>query len=39
MEAWGQAVRTNAPELNIKAGLIRAGNQLRRKITKSLEEQ
>ena len=39
MDAWDQAVRANAPELKIKVGLTRAGNQLRRKITKSLEEQ
>ena len=39
MDAWDQAVRTRAPELKIVVGLGKAGTQLKRKITKSLEDE
>ena len=39
MDAWDQAVRTRAPELNIVVGLGKAGTQLKWKITKSLEDE
>jgi hypothetical protein len=39
MDAWDQAVRTKAPELRIRVGTNKVGTQLKRRITKSFEEQ
>jgi len=39
MDAWDQAVKTHAPKLTIVVGLGRAGTQLKRKVTKSLEDK
>jgi len=39
MDAWDQAVRTRAPELKIVVGPGPAANKLKRKITKSLEDE
>ena len=39
MDAWDQAVRIRAPELKIVVGLGKAGTQLKRRITKSLEDE
>jgi hypothetical protein len=38
-DAWDQAVRTHAPELKILVGPGKAGTQLKRKITKNLEDE
>lgn len=38
-DAWNQGVRTGAPELKIVVGLGKAGTQLKRKVTKSLEDE
>lgn len=39
MVAWDQAVKTRAPELKIVVGPGKPGTQLKRKITKSLEDE
>lgn len=39
MDAWDQAVMTRAPELKIIVGPGKAGTQLKRKITKSIEDE
>jgi len=39
MDAWDQVVRTRAPELKVVVGLGKAGTKLRRKITKSFEDE
>jgi len=39
MDAWDQAVRTRAPELKVVVGPGKPGTQLRRKITKSFEDE
>jgi len=39
MDAWDQAVRTRAPELKIVVGPGGAGTKLKRRITKSLEDE
>ena len=38
-DAWDQAVRTHAPELKIIVGPGKPGTQLKRKITKSIEDE
>ena len=39
MDAWGQAVRTRAPELKIVVGLGKSGTQIKRKIVERLKEK
>ena len=39
MDAWDEAVRTRAPELKIIVGPGKPGTQLKRKITKSIEDE
>jgi len=39
MDAWDQAVKTRAPELKVVVGLGKAGTRLKRKITRSLEDE
>lgn len=39
MVAWDQAVKTRAPELKIVVGSGKPGTKLKRKITKSLEDE
>lgn len=38
-DAWDQGVKTHAPELKILVGPGKAGTTIRRKITKSLEDE
>ena len=39
LDAWDQAVRTRAPELKILVGPGKPGTQLKRKITKGIEDE
>ena len=39
MDAWDQAVKTRAPELKIVVGIGKPGTQLKRRITKALEDR
>lgn len=39
MDAWDQAVRTRAPELKILVGPGKAGTNLKRRITRGIEDE
>ena len=38
-DAWDQAVKTRTPELRIQVGPGKPGTNLKRRITKSLEDE
>lgn len=39
MAAWDQVIKTRAPELKVLVGPGKAGTQLKRKITRSFEDE